>query len=306
MAGGFIENLARRAAGDQPPVAIRPAISPEMIPDTFSSGVSIPPMVPAVRGPEPSVPAPVLRTGEKASAPAAKSSPEPARENNVISPETRIEARLPPSGAPAEVRHTGAVPQAKPPAKIKEHEQEPANSPPSAKTHVGAADAHRDGHDKPGPPEPAHPGGPAKKTPRETLQEDKPSAIVAQAPKPVPQTGGFAEQPKAKSAKNGTSVKPSAKGAVAIRPDAKSVEERASAITAPGAPDTGFIQQGRAAARPAKHMQVQAYRQEDTVTINIGRIEVRAVFPQKQAPQTKEQNGISLSEYLKLRAERKL
>jgi hypothetical protein len=41
---------------------------------------------------------------------------------------------------------------------------------------------------------------------------------------------------------------------------------------------------------------------EDTVTINIGRIEVRAVFPQQAKPASKP-SGISLAEYLKMRAE---
>jgi hypothetical protein len=287
---GFIENLASRAADNPPAVAIKPAISPEMLPDVFSPIVDVTSAAPASE-PVPikrNFPAPVRRVDEKALEPAKEKSPLPAiRKDNDIVPEKHMEKAKPASPAPHEdVKMEPPAFRARLPAAAEpEHKISVTKD---AEPHVRAADGTRD--DNYIPPALARQTSP-KSPAQQTLQKDDAAA-----------------KPSAKPVQAGTAAHPKTgpiKGTVAVRPEANSVEVQARPA-APYAPRTSFVQQRRTETRPTKHAQDQASGQDDdVVTINIGRIEVRAVFPQKHAPPAKEQ-GISLSEYLKLRAEGKL
>jgi hypothetical protein len=279
-----------------------------MLPDVFSPVVDAPPAAPAneLAPIKRNFLAPVRRVDEKALEPAKEKSHLPAiRKDNDIVPEKHMEKAKPASPAPHIVPEKH-MEKAKPasPAPHEDVKMErpafrarlPAEAEPEhkisttkdAKPPVRAADGtHDDNYVPPAPARQMSPKNPA----RPTLQKDdapaKPSAKPVQA--------GTAAYPKTGPIKS----------AVAVRPETNSVEVPARPAV-PYAPRTSFVQQRRTEARPTKRAQDQAHGQDDdAVTINIGRIEVRAVFPQKHAPPAKEQ-GISLSEYLKLRAEGKL
>lgn len=307
---GFIESLASRAAGSPPAVAISPAISPEMLPDAFSIIEDALPIVPVSEAepvkrnvqmpvrhgdegvllpakPEKSL-LPIVPVSEPESVKPEKS-PLPVRKDDDIVAENRTtEVRPISRPLPANVKVEQPAFRAGPNAEA-ERQHKTTSMAQDAKSRI-SSDIHDNDYIKPAPPRQASPESPV----RQTQQKDGIPAVSAPAAKPVQKS------PSAAAYQAG-----SIKNAVTIRPEAKSIEEQPHTET-PYAPKMGFAQQRSAEVRPTKLIQDQANGQDDdTVTINIGRIEVRAMFPQKHTPPAKEQ-GISLSEYLKLRAEGKL
>ncbi len=336
-ATGFIQNLANRTAVDsRPQIAIRPAISPDMIPDAFSSAEDI-----AVQ-PMPLEP----MVGESAARPLVasisterpvgksdngssvtpdvkpqKSTPLNIRENNDIIHTTRIDNKKPSispsSPTVAQVEASPSSPSSPPPPEkapaekswhketIVRGEKKPLVKPAGVYTSSEQA---------------ATESSPitADNNSTEIRQQDKDDSDAPIIPAIPPsfamgEAKNSAQHSRAETEKHDDV----AAATTIIRPDANQMsrDKDAYAITMPHDKSNnkvGFIQQEKMASalpttqgdhNPSKHNQDN----NNTVTINIGRIEVRAVFPQKQGSPAKERpSGISLSQYLKMRSEGKL
>ena len=326
-AEGFIKNLASKTAGIPPPVAIRPAISPDILPDAFSSVESIQPLMPPVRKMEPTRHEPTRQVSPstikqiRGETPSATKSPGKAQEivRETSDLDTPVDSEKPvPSARPVGIRGEEPAPQPKlhRAGKIENNEEIVDEK------HDARPDVSTLPHDlgKESAPTSTDPD----KTTQESPQEGETDTLIPETPTPAKKKDPIA-QAEPESSGDIADVGPNANrieeqvNAITAEhtlrtdftrdTDKRIVEEHANEIAAPNTPKTGFVRQKHAVRHQVKQTEKQTYMQdeEDTVTINIGRIEVRAVFPEKQVPPAKEQqNALSLSEYLKLRAEGKL
>lgn len=312
-ARGFVESLANRTAGNHQPIVIRPAISPEMIPDAFSAAEDIVAPIPpspkiesVARPPEAFVPA--QSPGNKSSPaiqndaakPQKRNQSQDAVESKDAPPTARIDEKLFVSpSAPTDV-HAEPYPQK--PLAEKKGDKETLVQDDAAKPQILPADTYKT-------LEPARfaPDN-SKEIPKQHDKEEYDDNNAISPGSVIEDKGSAQQQPGAEAAKEeDAKVAP----AIVIKPEenqlAKEPGNKQIATPHNDEPNRADLQQGISRARPAMQAQSQKYDQDDnTVTINIGRIEVRAVFPQRQGLPAKEQTGVSLSQYLKLRSEGKI
>lgn len=326
ITGGFIRNLAGKTLGIQPPVAIRPAISPDTLPDAFSSVESIQPPTPSVHKMEPTKhesteqvsPSPPKHIGgETPSATKPPGKPlETLRKDSDLDITVDTERSTPTMPVGIRRAEPASQPKLHRPGKI-ENNREVVDEKRDTSLHAPALP-----HDV--SIESAPTSMDSDKTSKESRQEAETETAIPETPTATKKLKNPIAQPESESSSNTSAFKPSANDTeeqtdttdaeytqrtdFIYHTDTGIVEKHVNEITSPNTPKTGFVRQKHAARQQARQRESQTYRQdEDTVTINIGRIEVRAVFPEKQATPVKEQqNTLSLSKYLKLRAEGKL
>ncbi len=315
--------MAARTAGNRPQIAIRPAISPEMIPDAFSAATGediVAPVPPepkieesAARPPEAFVPA--KSPGNKLSSTIQNDAAKPQKgsqsqdvfeSKDVHHPAVHIDKKpLVSPSAPTDVQ---AEPAPQKPLVEKKGDKDVLIQDDAAKPQILQADTYktlglaRFALDN------------SKEIPQRHDKEEHDNNNAVLSPGSVTEDKGSAQQQPIAEAERDEKEEEDAAVApvIVIRPEENQMAKElkhTKKITAlhNDKPNRTDLQQEISNSRPAMQAQNQKYDQDDnTVTINIGRIEVHAVFPQRQGLPAKEQAGVSLSQYLKLRSEGKI